>query len=427
MRASLLAVLLLAACATTKEAEQPARAAQAPDAGAGAAAAAAEEPKPNEEEISRHIEEMFSREREDAGTQQLTLDGKTLEIEAAAPAEVSRDEALRQTSVSFSIGTAEKVQCFVYDQMVPVGTLLGRLTEGLRGKVDIKAVRTSAIEVVEKEPAVFSDIAYVAATPKGKVLGQLKLAVYPSSVAPLACVQDEPGYQQAFQRAVTRFASGLARTRASTEPIAYRAVYVTAIRGAPVGFERSIWVKAKDGTRTGTTVSAMIVPRSPSEWMLQDGTTVVQVGKDGYVTSKTAHMSANGEEQLELTLKRDKAGYAYSGRVSQKDLSGSFKTKDKKGIASDVIVVREVKNQLMTGKKAELQFEEYLPDADPTAPLTVTLRRDPLAGPDAVNVETAKMKMAGRVDGAGDLLSVEVPMGPVTLLQERKFVEGSPE
>ncbi|MBK7860130.1 MAG: hypothetical protein IPJ65_16250 [Archangiaceae bacterium] len=428
MRARLPVALLclLCACATTQGTASLPETANAP-APVDAGAPVVEEQKPTAEEVARQIEAMFARERDDAGTQTVTLDGKTLEVEAAAAPEVTRDDALRETGVAFSMGTAEKVQCFIYDQMVPVGTLLGRLTEGLSGKVEIKALRTSAIDVVEKEPLVLADIAYVAQTPKGSVLGQLKLAVYPNAVAPLACVHDEPGYVESFRRVVTRFASGLARARASGAAVSYRAVYVTSIRGAPVGFERSSWVKAKDGTRTLSTSSALIVPRSASEWMLQDSSSTVITARDGYVEKKSQRMTANGEEQLDVQLERKKGGYAYSGRVSQKDLSGTFKTRDKKGIASDAVVVREVKGQVMSGKKPELSFEEYLPDADPTAPLSVVVRRDPVAGADAVIIETGRIKMMARLDEKGDTVSVEVPMGPVTLVQERRFVEGSPE
>jgi hypothetical protein len=243
----------------------------------------------------------------------------------------------------------------------------------------------------------------------------------------VACLHDEPGYVETFKRVVTKLATGLAKARAPAETAAYRSVYVISIRGAPVGFERSVYVKAKDGTRTGTTISAMIVPRTQSEWMLHDSNYRVQVGKDGYLTEKTARILANGEEQLDVTLKRDKAGYAYSGRVSQKELTGTFKTKDKKGIAGDAVIAKTVKTTLMTGKKPEAQFEQYMPDADPSTALTVTIKRDAAAGPDTVTLETAKLKMSGKVDANGDIASLEVPMGPVTLVQERKFVEGSPE
>lgn len=431
MRTLLVCGLLSSACATTKAAapadEPAAKKEEAAATPAPAPAPAPVEKKPTPEEMARQIEAMFARELEASpGTQSVTLEGKTIEIESAAPVEVTRTDALKQSQLNLSLGTAEKVQCFVYDTLVPVGALLGQLTEGLRGKVEIKSLRTTAIDVIEKEPAVFSDIAYVAVTPNGNVIGQLKLAVYPNAAAPLACLHDEPGYVETFHRLVTKLAAGLAKARAPAETLSYRAVYVTSIRGSPVGFERSSYLKAKDGSRVATTMSAMIVPRSPTEWMLHDSVYVSQIAKDGYLTQKTARMTANGEEQLDITVKRDKGGYSYSGRVSQKELSGKFKTKDKKGLASDVVVTREVKGQLMPGKKAHLQFEQYMPDADPTAPLLVTVKKD-AAAPDAITLETAKLKLYGRVDAWGDLVTVEVPMGPVTLLQERKFVEGSPE
>jgi len=241
------------------------------------------------------------------------------------------------------------------------------------------------------------------------------------------CTQDEPGYVQTFHRAATRVALELGRARASGEPASYRTVYVTSIKGAPVGFERSVYRKAKDGSRTGFTFTAMVVPRTPSELMLQDSQASSHIGKDGYIDEKKSRVVANGEVQLDLTLKRDKGnGYSYSGRMSDKDLSGSFKTKDKHGIASDVAVVRAVKAELMTGRKPQVQFEQYMPDADPTAPMVVTMRRDG-AGPNAVTVETAKLKMTGVVDASGDLTSLDMPMGPINLAQERKFVEGSIE
>src|SRR5262245_47575386 len=105
MRALLLGGVLLSACATTKETAKPE---PDPSRAEAPAAAAAVEPKPSPDAVAQQIEQMFARERESAGQASVTLDGKTIELEASGPSEVTRNDELRQWSLTFPIGTAEK-------------------------------------------------------------------------------------------------------------------------------------------------------------------------------------------------------------------------------------------------------------------------------------------------------------------------------
>jgi hypothetical protein len=418
MRSLLLsAALVLSACATTKAAtvEAPPPAKPTTPAAPPADDAATQRAK---------LEALFVRESEAAPAQSFTLKGQPLSVESSTPVEVVRDDAAKSTTLTLGVGASTKVTCYLFDEPVDVGALVSRTLTNLKKELQLTQVRPSGIEVIEKNPAIFLEVGYTADTKAGRSLGQLKLMVYAAEEAPLLCLFDEPGYVKSFHRVASALAGAAGKALATATPAVYRSIDVTRIGELDVGFSRTEWLKEKDGTYALTSTNTMLVPRSPTEWMTSDSATATKLEKDLTVKEKTFISASNGEMERQMVLKHGKGGaYTYEGVLQGKDLKGSLKTRDGKGLASDLTVAKLTREQLLGGKKTELQLEDYAPDADPTAFTLVTLKRT--AAPRGVSVELGPMKLDTEVDASGLPEKVSLAVGPMTLRERRVFVEGA--
>lgn len=142
------------------------------------------------------------------------------------------------------------MKCYVYDKPIDAGATVSRVLQSVREKFTVARLKVRAVEVVERSPALFVELQYLAASPAGKRLGQLKLGVFPDVASPVFCLHDEPGYLKTFQRVATRLATILARSSPAVgPPTTYRTVSVTSLEGVPVGFDAVRYAKGEDGVR----------------------------------------------------------------------------------------------------------------------------------------------------------------------------------
>lgn len=410
MRRILLAALFLSAC-TKAEAEAPVTPPAPP-------------PKP----APLNAQQMFDRELPDSvGDEFVSLGSRRIKVEAAGPVKVTPDDAKHQVELSLPLGTVIPVQCYVYTVPINTGATVSGVMKRVAEKLTVESLQVSTIEVLEQSAALFAELRYQVDSPEGKKLGQLKLAVFPDVATPVFCLHDEPGYLKTFQRVTTRLATVLARSGPPYASTTYRTVSVTSLEGRPVGFDTVRYFKGDDGGRRIVTTSALLLPRSRSEWMTQDSMTISEVDAEGVISSRRTIAVANGEPSLDMTVTHAGASrYTFTGTTSGKALSGSFKTKSRRGLDSDVLLSRAVKNELMLSKVKQLEVEQYLPDVAPTAVTMFIMRRVP-SGPRNVEMEMGPLKILATVDANGDSETTDMPIGPITLHSVRKFVEGTPE
>ncbi len=377
------------------------------------------------------VDQAMARELDGpAGEQVATVGQRRLKLEAAGPVRVARDEAHRLSTLELPLGTQLPVQCFLYEGPLDTGATLARTVRSVAGKpgLTVASVRVLAIELVEKEPSLLAEVGYLVDGPGGKRAGQLKLFLVPTGPAPVMCLHDEPGYRKTFQRVAAKLAALLVRSTPTAGPApVYRTLSLSTAGPMPVGFESSQLVKREDGSRVMVTLSTMVMARSPTEWMAQDIATTSELDAAGYVASRRVVVVANGEAQLDLTATRAAGGrYDFKGTASGKPLSGSFKAKQAKGLWSDVLITRAVRDELLTSKRPTLVVEQYEPTLNPLAVTVFTARRSS-EGPRRIDLDAASLKMHLTVDERGDTTCNELEMGPLTLRSERKVVEGSLE
>ena len=413
----LVPMCLLAACASTRATQRGTDSAP-PDAGVA-----------QEDEATRkaRLTALFERESQPSPDVTFTVLGKAVTVESSQPVTVTREEASASSTVSIGLGASTPMTCSLFDAPVQVGLLVTRTLAAVKAKVEVVQVRPGGIEVIEKSPAVFLDVAYAVTSNGARSVGQLQLMAFASDDAPLFCSFDEPGYVKSFHRVAGGLATSLARALAKPGDVpTFRTVDITRIQGMPVGFGKTVWRKGKDGTGTFSTVGAMLVPRSPVDWLTTDQSTVATVAKDGTLKEKRFVVVSNGEPDRELVLSRVKVGqYTYGGTVQGKALKGVLKTHDKKDLPSDVLSARRIKRELLTGKAKELKIEDYVPDANPAGLTVVTVRKE--AGPNEVTMELGPMKLEATVDATGVTERAALHAGPVTIVEERAYNEGAVE
>jgi hypothetical protein len=413
-----LSLWLLTACAASRSSLAPVEAADL-DGGAGASA-----PR-SEAEALAQVEALFAREAEASPMQPLTLGEKTVSLESSRPIEARRDEAHQATVLTLGLGSAAAVSCTLYDRPIDAGGAIFRALAAIKGRARIAPQRPTSIEVVEKFPAFFVDLAYLVEQEGTQKRGEVKLLVYASDFASLLCVHDEPGYAQTFHRVARGAAAALELARANPTPPAFHSIDLITLQGQQVGFARTTWLKRPGGALRVVTTSTTVMARTASDWLTSDEAAVAEVGKDGALVEKHFVSSSNGEPEQDLTLTRARRGvYQYRGTLQGKQLQGELTTADRKDLAGDPQQARRMKAEVVSGKKAGLRLDDYLPGATPVAFTPVVVHKRP--GPNQVTIEAGPMRIEATLDASGLAESATLQLGPMTLVQQRAFVEGAP-
>lgn len=382
------------------------------------------EVKPDPAAQRAQLEAMFARESEPAGTQTFTIGSVEVSTESSTPIVAKHDAAQKSTMIAVGVGASSSMVCYLFDGPVDVGTVVSRTLDGVKTAVTITGMRPSSIEVIEKSPAVFIEARYQTKGTESVKIGQLNMMSYASNVAPMLCIFDEPGYVKAFHRVASSLATALAKALVKpTESFVYRSVDLTRVGAIEIGFSVTMWSKGGDGLMRLISMSTMLMPRSATDWLINDNGSVATLDKDMTIKEKAFFSSNNGEPDLQITLKKDKGGaYTYDGTMQGKPLTGKLKTKNGKGLASDITSARDTREQLLTGKKTKLVEEDYVPSADPTALTTITATKG--AGPKQLTLEMGPVKIDAEVDAQGMTETITMQAGPAEMKQKRVFAEG---
>lgn len=368
---------------------------------------------------------LFEREAEGLPRQAFSAAGAALTVESSQPVTVARDEQAHLVTFTLGLGGTQPLTCTLFEDGVDVGGRIFRVLSAIKSRGQLVPLRPASVEVIERFPAVFLDLGYLMDQQGTLGRGQVKVLAYSSDDASLVCLHDEPGYARTFKRVASALAAELARALAKVREVpVFRSVDLLSTQGLTLGFARTSWFRNPDGTLRLVSVGSMVVPRSQSDWLTTDQLSVTLAAKDGTVTRKRGLLWSNGEVEKDVTLERKKAGtYAYQGTVQGKALQGELKTRDGKDLASDLLQARRIKQVLLSGKKAELRLEDYLPEANPVALTPVTMQK--LPGPGRVSAWVGTLQLEGTFDADGVSQKSSMQAGPATIVQERLFSEGS--
>jgi hypothetical protein len=367
--------------------------------------------------------------REASGLAKRTLkfgDRAIAEVDAASEPLLSREA--EAWAVAIPIGTQIPVSCIVYDQPIDAAASLMKLVamakQGAKD-INIESILPTDVGVLGETAYVAATLMYTKRSPRGKLGGQLKMFARPDIDASVLCFHDEVGYVDTFKRVAHGLAQSLKLAKPSPAP-QYVEIQVTTLGQLPVGFDRRTIVTEAGGTKLDQTTSCLLLPRTAQDLAANDRFGAERSDATGRVVSVDA-IEAHGEEldsQYKLTRKGSGREYSYKGKQSGKDVTGKFKAKDAKGLASSLLVSNRLRDELLSGKTTELKIEEYHPGISPQ-PFEVVYKRKGTQGRD-VSFRLGQLEASGHLDERGMVDKVTIPLAGMMMAQSRVFVRGNP-
>lgn len=383
-------------------------------------------PPPPAEAKPMTLQEALAREFDALPIKEVTFPADTFrgQAETSGQPEVTPHEGFLQ--VSIPVGTAVNMECFVYPKHLDSGAALLGFIQSVTEGVQLVQLRPVEIAAVGVDAVVVAHANYVTETPAGKQGGVLKIAVRAKSGNSVLCYHDEPGFSKSFSRMVQTFAGSLEAVDTEEVPSLYSELQRVSFRDVPVGFERRRVLTGKDGGKVHEVISMMLMPRSAVDLLAEDSSHVTTTDSKGRVVSIRSAEGSSGEATVDLTVERtSKNVYAYQGALSGKEVSGTFKSKDKAGLPGDELVEARLRDQLFDGKTKSLAFESYDPALDLNAPTQLTIT--PLnAAERTAQVAMGAIKIDGQVDANGRLSKANINLGPAVLTMERIAEAGQP-
>jgi hypothetical protein len=305
--------------------------------------------------------------------------------------------------VSFSLGTEQPSQCFLYKDTIDAGQSVTKMLAGLRENVEFTHVAPYRIATAQGLPIVFIEGRYLADSAAGKVAGSIKLAVTPRFTTPLLCFLDEPGYAETFAKAVSSIAQSIEVPSGSALP-KFSEVWAIELENIPVGYELLQIHDGGDGSQTSISLSSSFIPTGPGELSTSDEVEVLQSNTTGIL--KGTFLEVEGTEvSHELNLSRKgKAGYVVSGTVQGKEIKADFKAPV---LADRLSFYRYLqKNQ---NKSGQVTVQEFAPSLDPTAPSKVTYKLD--SSQKKVSHQVGEISSTSSLGASGLPEGMSIPIG----------------
>jgi hypothetical protein len=415
--------LLPMACAGP-QAAGPAPAPRASTAASPGSSPAAGAPAGGGESVFRAL---LAREASGLAKRALKLgDRATGEVDAAAEPQLNQEADT--WTVGIPIGSQIPVSCVVYNQPIDAAASLMKIVamakQGAKD-VTVESVLPTDVGVLGETAYVAATVMYTKPSPAGKLGGQLKMFARPDVDASVLCFHDEVGFAETFKRVAHGLAQSLKVAKPSPAP-QYVEIQVTKLGELPVGFDRRTIVTEAGGGKLDQTTSCLLLPRTPQDLTANDRFGAERSDANGRVVSVDA-VEAHGDEidsQYKLTRKGSGRDYSYQGKQSGKDVTGKFKSKDAKGLASALLIAKRLRDELLGGKTAELKIEEYHPGISPQ-PFEVVYRRKGSEGRE-VSFHLGQLEATGHLDERGMVDKVTIPLAGTMMAQSRVFTRGNP-
>jgi hypothetical protein len=368
------------------------------------------------------------KKREASGLKAWTLQfpGSTLSGTVVATAPPVVQHGSESWSIDVPVGSTIPVACVVFPRMIDGAATMLRFIrtarEGAKG-ITIRSIVPTDVGAIDETAYMIATLSYTKPTEKGLLGGEVKMMIRPDADASLFCFQDEVGYTATFKQVAMTLAHNLKSSQPHPRPD-YVEIHVMHFGDIPVGFDRRTIASDGQGAKIDWSVSCELVPRSPEDVMTTDRVHVERSDGSGRLVQVDS-VEAEGEEvssQYHL-IRRGARDYFFEGKQSGKPVSGTFKSKEKEGLPSALLVATRLRAALLVGKAAEIKVEEYHPTLAPR-PLEVIYRRGSEAS--GVTMQLGQLLANGRLDERGMVTDFSMPIAGSTMREQRVLVRGAP-
>lgn len=375
------------------------------------------------EDLKKKIDAAMEREFQPLpGRDVASSDGFfTAKMEGTGRPSVVSQEGFYQAAAP--VGTQSPMLCYVYQQELDsANALRGMLGELMKTFPTRKIVGFEA-GMLGKTPYLYLEQMYVF----GKKVGIVKglAAALPDNT--VVCLHDEMGYRKSFKRAVGTFVNSMSFPGSSAPEPAYTAVMIAKVNDNAFGFSRaSFYEKPGEGSLV-TRITALLMPRTPTELIAVDETAVEISGRKGRIAEGSYAASENGRAVRAINLKRMKGdNYSVNGQFMGKQIATTFKArKGLDGAYRSLFLTRRMLRSKKRRKRG-LTMKSYVPAASPLKPMTVSVKATgkEFEGRPEFETTMGTLKTRSTFDEKGMAVSVLVPMGHLQMRMDRAYEEG---
>jgi hypothetical protein len=341
-------------------------------------------------------------------------------LEASSPPEVTVTEG-GVAQISAPLGEYP-LMCFVYDGAKDTGEVIRVMVENTLQKaaphhqfVDVRG------DQVEGWGYVVARAHYLIDSPKGKMVGDFKIAASVKNETTVMCLLDAPGLYGTFERALRGFLGTLDVKKAKKLP---KPSEVSITRGQMPGhivtISRSYETKQGGKRIVAKFTTSLSLGAEGTLGTSDDAST--EIFTKGALDSGTYASQSGGHMEYSLTLKKENKSYKVAGTVQDKPVAAEFPAEagflDNDKSNAEVCKVRD-------GKAPSVSLVDYSPDLDPIHPSTTVIEKNGTPDGDVKmrlqGAEGAEMLM--RLDEKCDLAGGTMKLGPVSMEIERLWHE----
>ncbi len=357
-----------------------------------------------------------------------SADGQVrIEVEAAAQprieAEPGQDASEANYEIDVPIGSETPIRCWLTAQPVAVGSTMAELaSRRLFPAATAQEIAGIEASVVGERPYLLVDVLGVAQDGDERGLYHGKLFTAPVGLGALRCVHVDLGYRGTVQRVLTGLLRTLAFAPADEEqPPAYIEVSLTRVGPLTCGFNDLRAYRDPDGGWVSMQRSVLLAPRSRSEAIGVDHLRLTIADADGTVRAASADAVSSGDagHSLELTRAPD-GSYTVAGEMQGRRLDGAVR--GPMPLRDDLSLARMAAARPQGGTFSAAQ---WMPEHDPLAATELTVRCQPRAGSEqACEVVSGAVVLDATLDANGMTRAATVRGGGIDLELERAVSRG---
>jgi hypothetical protein len=329
-------------------------------------------------------------------------------------------------NIKVPLGAAGVILCTMFPERSFAAALWRPLHDELLGSVftDQRLVATDA-GVMLDHPFLSLEIAGHVKEHGEQRVGTAKYLIVGFGDATLICVHPEVGYRDSFKRIVSGM-TGTMRlaTVLDKMPMTYHEIQVVKVQGKPFGFGDLRYLDGAHGERLAFKRTTIMIPRTASDWITEDGLRLDRSGADGLIIQASDERLEGGEKAHDLTLKRNASGYHIAGTIQGKpvaaDLPKAVEVPDDLRVAHTLDAVQK------SNGPWPARVIQWQPDLDPLKVTEVTIGCAARGGNGTgcdLSMGPAHTQFTLDTQGRPSELTIPGP-GGLTISIQRVFTEG---
>jgi hypothetical protein len=348
---------------------------------------------------SNDLETQMKREATDLG--EVAVEGRGFHARVLTKSAPTVASEAGLSKLILPIGSQAPVHCFVYENDPDPGSALSAAVGSVTKDLELNRVVAGPVEVVRESPVATLAGFYTVNTPKGRALGQLKIAFHSRLGGSSMCLHDEVGYEQTFLRVARSVFQSLDRGPAPVTPT-YVEISAAEVNGRPAGYERLLVLPEKNGERQLIATGLALLISEPNLLVTQDYAALTSVDARDRIVSGRFTEAKDGRLTLDVGLRRAQGkSYQFSGNQAGKSLSGEVSAEDDGGLPSPLWTQRELARRLSAGGAFEFSIQQYRPSEDATKLSRIGYVRHASDPPGGVLVKMDKIEALSMLDARG--------------------------